>query len=266
METMQLLRNLIASARFTSFSHLIALIHAMSAMLTVAQPVELTIGNVIRRATHLIREETLGLMKQELPASSHEHQYQSEEMVDVWSKVNLHLIKPVIVQVTHELMDEIENGYANIAAQSLDHIHSQEIIMTTGQSKTVEEFLKAARRKRAFQVIIAEQAPEFCGREMATRLALAGIETTLIGDAAVYAVMSRVNKVILGTHAILANGGLIGCAGTHAMAAAAKYHHIPVVVLSGLYKLSVKHPYDQDMFNQCLAPSETLLKYEEGWY
>ena len=31
--------------------------------------------------------------------------------------------------------------------------------MTTGRSKTVEEFLKAAHRKRKFQVIIAEAAP-----------------------------------------------------------------------------------------------------------
>jgi translation initiation factor 2B subunit (eIF-2B alpha/beta/delta family) len=34
-----------------------------------------------------------------------------------------------------------------------------EIIMVTGKSKTVEEFLKSAHRKRKFQVIVAETAP-----------------------------------------------------------------------------------------------------------
>lgn len=36
---------------------------------------------------------------------------------------------------------------------------------------------------------------------MAADLAKAGIDTTVITDSAIYAVMSRVNKVILGTHA-----------------------------------------------------------------
>ena len=31
---------------------------------------------------------------------------------------------------------------ANIAAQALEHIHSNEVIMTAGYSKTVEAFLK----------------------------------------------------------------------------------------------------------------------------
>lgn len=36
---------------------------------------------------------------------------------------------------------------------------------------------------------------------MALELSKAGIEATVIPDSAVFAVMSRVNKVILGTHA-----------------------------------------------------------------
>lgn len=44
---------------------------------------------------------------------------------------------------------------------------------------------------------------------MAAALAAVGIETTVITDSAVYAVMSRVNKVVIGAHAgkILAHGG-----------------------------------------------------------
>ena len=44
---------------------------------------------------------------------------------------------------------------------------------------------------------------------MATRLASAGIDTTLITDSAVFAMMARVNKVIIGTHTVMANGGLV---------------------------------------------------------
>lgn len=46
--------------------------------------------------------------------------------------------------------------------QALEHIHSKEVIMTIGRSRTVEAFLKdAAARKRKFHVIVAECAP-FC--------------------------------------------------------------------------------------------------------
>lgn len=49
----------------------------------------------------------------------------------------------------------------NIAMQALEHIHSNEVIMTVGRSRTVEAFLKDAARKRKFHVIVAECAP-FC--------------------------------------------------------------------------------------------------------
>lgn len=40
--------------------------------------------------------------------------------------------------------------------------------------------------------------------------------------------MSRVNKVIIGTHTVLANGGLKAINGSHAIALAAKYYSVPV--------------------------------------
>lgn len=48
----------------------------------------------------------------------------------------------------------------NIAAQALEHIHSNEIILTMGKSTTVETFLKAAAKSRTFQVIVVEGAPD----------------------------------------------------------------------------------------------------------
>lgn len=42
---------------------------------------------------------------------------------------------------------------------------------------------------------------------MAVSLSKADIETTVITDSAVFAMMSRINKVIIGTHTIMANGG-----------------------------------------------------------
>ena len=46
------------------------------------------------------------------------------------------------------------------------------------------------------QVIVAECAPSFLGQSLAVSLAEAKIPTTVITDSAVFAMMSRVNKVL----------------------------------------------------------------------
>ena len=47
--------------------------------------------------------------------------------------------------------------------------------MTIGRARTVEHFLKEAGRKRQFQLIVAEGAPSYSGREMAANMAKEGI-------------------------------------------------------------------------------------------
>lgn len=51
---------------------------------------------------------------------------------------------------------------------------------------------------RTFEVIITENAIDKSGENMAKILAEKKISTVLISDASIYAVMSRVNKAIIG--------------------------------------------------------------------
>eukprot|EP01126_Amoeba_proteus_P063032 TRINITY_DN8644_c0_g2_i1.p1 TRINITY_DN8644_c0_g2~~TRINITY_DN8644_c0_g2_i1.p1 ORF type:complete len:216 (-),score=43.85 TRINITY_DN8644_c0_g2_i1:147-794(-) len=161
-------------------------------------------------------------------------------------------------------MAGIETLYLNVSDEAMYHIHTSEVIMTIGNSRTVEYFLKKAASARKFQVYVAEAAPYYSGREMATKLASGkdSIDTTVIPDAAIFAIMSRVNKVIIGTHAVMANGGLLAQAGTHLVAQAAKYHKVPVIVCCGLYKLCPKFPSNLDHLQELRSPSE-ILKFEE---
>lgn len=48
----------------------------------------------------------------------------------------------------------------NIAAQALEHIHANEIILTLGNSAVVLKFLKTAAKSRSFQVICVEGEPD----------------------------------------------------------------------------------------------------------
>lgn len=75
---------------------------------------------------------------------------------------------------------------------------------------------------------------------MARSLSSAGISTFLVPDSSIYAMMSRVNKVVLGAHAILANGGFFATSGSSLVAMAARAHSTPVVVCAGQYKFTPK--------------------------
>jgi len=142
-------------------------------------------------------------------------------------------------------------------------IHADEVILTYGWSKTVELFLLEAAKKRKFEVIVAEDAPKCSGQGLARRLATQGnLDVTVIPDAAVFAIMSRVHKVIIGTHAVMANGALLAASGVHMMAAVAKFHAKPVVVCTGLYKLTPLFPHDKDALNDLLSPA-TIVSYDE---
>ncbi|CEP17817.1 hypothetical protein [Parasitella parasitica] len=178
-------------------------------------------------------------------------------------------LKPLIIQeITEEIIADLDTKdtaaiYKGIADQALDFIHANEVIMTIGISRTVQEFLMRAAQKRKFQVIVAETAPTYQGHKMAVSLSKAGIDTTVIADSAIFAAMPRVNKVVIGAHAVLANGALVSVSGSHLLAAAAKHHSTPVLVCTALYKLSPLFAYVADAFNVTVSP-QNVLNFQEG--
>lgn len=107
-------------------------------------------------------------------------------------------------------------------------------------------------------MIIAENAPFYHGHELAQSLATAKIQTTVITDSAIFAIMSRVNKVIIGTNAILANGGLKAIAGANTVALAAKHYSVPIYVCASLFKLTPSYFRQEDpYFNKFVSPELT---------
>ena len=49
-----------------------------------------------------------------------------------------------MIEAISEIINEIDTSVQNIAAQSPEHIHANEVILTIGRSQTVEAFLKAS--------------------------------------------------------------------------------------------------------------------------
>eukprot|EP01135_Chromosphaera_perkinsii_P011106 Nk52_evm15s2340 gene=Nk52_evmTU15s2340 len=182
----------------------------------------------------------------------------NSEAEDIYS-IAAYKIKHLIIEELNEILRDVESCSHNISDQAMDHIHSNEVIMTMGMDN-VEAFLKTAKRKRKFQVVVVEGAPSFMGQKFAASLSQEGIECTVISDAAVCALMSRVNKVIIGTHAVVADGGLMAMNGARSLALAASYHSVPCIVLAPMYKLCPEYicSYDLDTFNHMESPQGVL--------
>lgn len=192
-------------------------------------------------------------------------------------------LRAEVVEGIDEIIDELSQADDQIASYAPEHIHSNEIILTHASSVTVQKFLLKAAAKRKFTVIHAEAFPNdheathaiVTGNRSSEQdddmklepfhrlLTAAGITVILIPDSAVFAIMSRVNKVILGTHVVLANGGLVTAAGAKPIAKAASVHRTPVVVLSGIYKLSPVYPFDFDALIE-YGDAGNVLSYDNG--
>jgi translation initiation factor eIF-2B subunit beta len=87
-------------------------------------------------------------------------------------------------------------------------------------------------------------------------LAAKGIKTTVISDSAVFAIMPKVNKVIIGTRAIMANGGLISYNGVYNVCLCAQTYSIPVIVVGGTFKLTPMYPFGNETFNEFISPDK----------
>lgn len=264
---LSVLRDLVDTCDWRSATDLMSLLRSEGRLLVARSDhgSATSIGNIVRRVLKLVREES---------STEGDGDEADSLRMSVSSKLTSRELRPAedegsrakelkvrLLEGMDELATELEAASEEIAEQALQHIHANEVILTVGKSRTVELFLKSAASKgRKFQVIVAECAPFYHGQMMATSLARSGIKTTVITDSAVFAMMSRVNKVIIGTHLILANGGLKAVSGTHVVALAAKHYSVPLIVCASMHKLTPRHcaNVDQETFTLFASPQESL--------
>ncbi|TVU30934.1 hypothetical protein EJB05_22588 [Eragrostis curvula] len=315
-QTAELLRSVVSQHRMGSTNQAATLADAVRAVgqqLIAANPIELAVGNIVRRVLHIIKEEDMsstavGIEGLSVTVDS-DDEYDSEHddrptlsaavlasharnalrapslqtlLDDIpvstaisrtasstgdsdgksksGDKTSTKKLKHDVIAAIGDLIDEIDNCYEPISEQAVELIHQNEVILTLGRSKTVKEFLCAAKeKKRSFRVFVAEGAPRYQGHALAKELVEKGIQTTVITDSAVFAMISRVNMVIVGAHAIMANGGVIAPVGMNMVALAAQRHAVPFVVVAGSHKLCPLYPHNPEvLLNELKSPSDLL--------
>jgi len=263
IKTAELVKSLVECDDWGMADQLIKKVRTVCKKLEEELPHLHVVHNMIKRLLKLIREEYLSASKSvedECQPESLQKMLKSGDNVSDWGKTVSDL-KERVFEIIEEQLIEVETSCEEISKQAIEHIHANEIILTIGRSRTVEKFLKHAAKTRKFDVIVAEAAPGFSGHQMASNLAKSKINTTVITDSAIFAMMARVNKVIIGTTSILADGGLIAISGSRTVALAAKHYSVPFIVLGAVYKLTPRFLPEGDSQSACiLASPEPVLQ------
>ncbi|CAN6324069.1 unnamed protein product [Urochloa humidicola] len=316
-QTAELLRSVVSQHRMGSSANQAAAladaVRAVGEQLIAANPIELAVGNIVRRVLHIIKEEdmsstavgieglsvtvdsddefdskhddgpalsaavlaaharnalrapSLQTLLEDIPVSpaisrTASSTGDSDGKSKSGDKSSTRKLKHDVIAAIGDLIDEIDSCYEPISEQAVELIHQNEVILTLGRSRTVKEFLYAAKeKKRSFRVFVAEGAPKYQGHVLAKELVEKGVQTTVITDSAVFAMISRVNMVIVGAHAIMANGGVIAPVGMNMVALAAQRHAVPFVVVAGSHKLCPLYPHNPEvLLNELKSPSDLL--------
>jgi translation initiation factor 2B subunit (eIF-2B alpha/beta/delta family) len=138
-------------------------------------------------------------------------------------------------EVRETLMQHVERA-AGIAERRLE---DGDTVLTNTYSLFVKKtILRAAERGKALRVIVAESRPGGEGVQLAVELADAEVPTQLVVDSAVRYVMREVDKVLLASEAIAANGANVSKVGSSLIALAAYEARVRVFVVVTSLKIS----------------------------
>lgn len=267
-KTLKILEDYVKNGPWTVAAELIEKFKELRIRFKEADESETVPANMVLRALKIVRDEYLRLDQKVDPEADDGTlgmMIAIDPEVDLDYKKPLEDLKESVLGYFDELKSEMDESAGNIAKESLKYIIDDEIIMTIGSSKTVEIFLKTAAKKRRFQVIIAECAPFCHGHGMAKALSESGIRTTVVPDSSMFVLFSKVSKVIIGTHSVMANGGLKAVSGAFTLAQTAKHHSKPLIVLAAMFKYTPQYlvSHDQIAFNNSGAPQE-IIPFERG--
>jgi len=254
--TIIILSNLIKDNKWSRARDLLDILKSVCAYIDDLQIVETAAGNMTRRIMRIVRDECNNFhMQQRAQQEENTFEIGRGDPLDSDLDIDLYstgVYENILEGIEQELMNELELSSRSIAQQAVDYVQSDEIILTLGKSKIIETFLKHAANggktgKRKFTVIVVELAPFYSGRDMVKALNKIGISTLIIPDSAVFAIMSRVNKVLLSPHSMMANGGIKAPAGSHSIALSAKHYAVPVIVCCPMFKLTPSYLVSHDI-------------------
>lgn len=168
-----------------------------------------------------------------------------------------------------DIVDTYVRDQIDVAGQAIcnavqQKIANGDVILTYGCSSLVYRILvESHNSKRRFRVIVVDSGPWREGREMLRRLVTKGIQCTYVLISAASFVMREVSKVLLGAHALLANGYVMSRAGCSQIALLAHSNNVPVLVCCETHKFSERVQTDAFVCNELGDPDEFVRNGKE---
>ncbi|XP_017471739.1 PREDICTED: translation initiation factor eIF-2B subunit delta isoform X2 [Rhagoletis zephyria] len=140
-----------------------------------------------------------------------------------------------------------------------EKISNGDVILTFGCSSLITYIFEEAQRRRVdFRVIVVDSRP-FCeGQELLRRLTVKEIPCTYVLINAISFVMPEATKVLLGAHALLANGYVMARTGTAQVALVAHSFNVPVLVCCETHKFSERSQTDAIVYNELGNPDDLI--------
>ncbi|KAF7265504.1 hypothetical protein GWI33_021078 [Rhynchophorus ferrugineus] len=158
--------------------------------------------------------------------------------------------------------NDIKRAWDAICMKVNDKIFTNDVILIFGCSSLLYRILIDANKSgKKFSVIVVDSRPLLEGREMLRKLVSAKINCTYVLINALSFVMKQATKVLLGAHALLANGSVMSRIGTAQVALVAQACNKPVLVCCETYKFTERVQTDSFVYNE-IGDSNILLSVD----
>jgi translation initiation factor eIF-2B subunit delta len=185
-------------------------------------------------------------------------------ITDIKPNTVLSTAKDQLIEKVDDMLAGIAFSQAKIVATATKRIHNGDTVLTYARSGIVEQILLTAHEEgKDFKVIVVDSRPKLEGKTMLTSLVNAGIECDYTLVSAVNYVMPGVTTVLLGAHAMLANGSLLSRLGTEIVAMSASAQNKPVLVCCETFKVSARVQLDSIAYNELGAPEALLTDVKD---
>uniref|UniRef100_A0A674J0J2 Translation initiation factor eIF2B subunit delta n=1 Tax=Terrapene triunguis TaxID=2587831 RepID=A0A674J0J2_9SAUR len=161
--------------------------------------------------------------------------------------------------------EKIQLAAEAISKYAFEKISDGDVILVYGCSSLVNRTLCDAHDNgRAFRVIVVDSRPRLEGRDTLRRLVREGIRCTYVMITAISYVLPEVSKVLLGAHALLANGSVMSRVGTSQIALVSKAYNVPVLVCCETYKFCERVQTDSFVSNELDDPDDLIVPGKGG--
>uniref|UniRef100_A0A1B6KSP6 Translation initiation factor eIF2B subunit delta n=2 Tax=Graphocephala atropunctata TaxID=36148 RepID=A0A1B6KSP6_9HEMI len=149
------------------------------------------------------------------------------------------------------IQEQIDKAGEAICNAVHEKIENGDVILTYGCSSLVYKILVGSHQSGTkFRVVVVDGLPWREGREMLRRLVDKGLSCSYVLITAASFIMRKASKVLLGAHALLANGYVMSRAGSSQVALLARCYNIPVLVCCETHKFCERVQTDAFPYNE----------------